>query len=85
MLWEEGIIALVYRIVISSTPIPKHTSVSPPFGGSRELAGIRETNEICYPKGPPNLECTRHVPTEADARSDGEDGEEATETKVQAK
>lgn len=25
----------------------------------------------------------RHVPTEADAGSDGEDGEEATETKVQ--
>lgn len=25
----------------------------------------------------------RHVPTEADAGSDGEEGEEATETKVQ--
>lgn len=25
----------------------------------------------------------RHVPTEADARSDGEDGKETTETKVQ--
>lgn len=27
----------------------------------------------------------RHVPTEADARSDGKEGEEATETKVQTK
>lgn len=27
----------------------------------------------------------RHVPTEADAGSDGEKGEEATETKVQTK
>jgi hypothetical protein len=32
--------------------------------------------------GPPNV---GHIPTEADARCDGEEGQEATEVKVQAK
>lgn len=36
-------------------------------------------------KAPPIFNAVRHVPTEADAGSDGEEGEETTETKVQTK
>lgn len=41
--------------------------------------------EFAILKAPQILNAVRHVPTEADAGSDGEEGEEAAETKVQAK
>ena len=41
--------------------------------------------EFAILKAPQIFNAVRHVPTEADAGSDGEEGEEATETKVQTK
>ena len=41
--------------------------------------------EFAILKAPQILNAVRHVPTEADAGSDGEEGEEAAETKVQTK
>ena len=41
--------------------------------------------EFAILKAPQIFNAVRHVPTEADAGSDGEEAEEATETKVQTK
>lgn len=78
-----GILALAYRVVISFYP---HLYFCPPtIWGKQRIDRGREANEIDIPKVPKIWNVARHVSTQADAGSDGEEGEETTATNMQTK